>query len=192
MTQIRSLIVASAVLLSLGSAQANVITTFGVWGTTYSPSSNRFYGTLTIDVTAGKLAGVDITFRGIERFTQLFGAVPVAGGTAWYVLAHTSDRTAGMHLQFSTQNGTLVGYAGGTIQLFKVTTPHGVLAEGNTGQIGLTCYSEYFSPYCGPLARPYCSRRIPCSSFGRQASICAEWRCIVRPEIQRRRSVERR
>lgn len=184
MPQIRSLLAAGALLLSLGSAQANVIRTFGVWGTSYYPSSNSFYGTLTIDVTAGKVTGVDITLRGIARFTDIFGAVRVPGRTAVYLVAHNSSRTAAMHLDFS-DNGTLVGYVGGIINMFKVTSVDGRLAEGTTGQIGLSCYSQYFMPYCGPLASPSCSRPIPCSRYGQQSSICAEWRCTIRPEIER-------
>jgi hypothetical protein len=58
MPQIRSMIAACALLVSLGSAQA---TTFDVSETS---EIGRFHGTLTINVNSGRVTGVSIIFRG--------------------------------------------------------------------------------------------------------------------------------
>src|SRR6266550_4784039 len=102
MPQIRRLIPACALLVSLGSAQA---TTFDVAGTYYS--SPTFYGTLTIDANAGKVTGVNIIFPGIANFTNLGDSAP--SFNTWYIRVKNPSLTAELTLVFSTPNpGTLV------------------------------------------------------------------------------------
>jgi hypothetical protein len=79
MPQLRSLIAACALLVSLGSAQGKI---FDVSGTFEYGFPRMFYGTLTIDTTAGKITGVNIIFPGIEHITRLLGAGPAPSNAA--------------------------------------------------------------------------------------------------------------
>jgi hypothetical protein len=217
MPQIRNLIAAFALLVSLGSARA---TTFYVSGTS---TTGTFYGTLNIRVDWGWVTGVNIIFPGVANFAELASSrFSYVGG--WTIDAKNARRTATLSLVFTTSPnpGTLVGFRGGTIlpsgvEMCSVTGTCQLVARVRSGIIGppgITrfgpgtpthpfppprfpteafgpCYSQNIIPACGPLRRPYCSRPIPCRYYGQIGSICAEWRCIVPPEIQRRRGARR-
>jgi hypothetical protein len=110
MPQIRSMIAACALLVSLGSAQA---TTFSVSGTSYF--SGTFSGTLTINVNAGWVTGVRIIYPGIAHFTKVLEQSPFLGG--WGIVVGNTSLTATLSLIFSTAPNprTLVGFSGGEI-----------------------------------------------------------------------------
>jgi hypothetical protein len=187
MPQIRSLIAACALLVSLGSAQANVIRTFDVSGTT---SIGTFSGTLTIDVTAGKVTGVNIIHPGIANFTKVLGSGPRFGRWniyMWNIYISNASDTSRMLLDFTTapNPGSLVGFSGGTI-LFgdvhicvqgsctqthvSVPDPHFSVRTGGTIRLralgtirfGPGTPTEAFGPcLTGTIFLPYCALGMP-------------------------------
>jgi len=80
----------------------------GFTGTTFS-------GTLTIDVTAGTVTALNVSFLGLSPFntnTNLSG--PSSGG---YLILAFNESSYSMDLRFTTAPtpGSLVGFTGGTI-----------------------------------------------------------------------------
>ena len=151
MAHFRILFAACALLLSVGVAQADVITTqaFDVFTTfnvsgQYSGGSlppNTFFGPLTVDVTLGIPVALDLTVTnvGFGHFTlDNFSAPPVPGG----VSISASNFATHLNFQFTTPPimppalGTLVGFNGGEIfagEIFSAFS--GQLATLMTGVI---------------------------------------------------------
>jgi hypothetical protein len=211
--QIRSLFVAFTLLVSVPSAQARIFDVSATYyGTYYSPPGGTFSGTVTIDVSAGKVTGVDITFPGIARFTQLADSADASGifvGSKWYIVAKDSSLTAQLYLEFTTPNPqTLVGFNGGMIsagEVYTECTPgyptpgsgcNRNVATGIRGSITprpprrfapWCLMSTILLPDCGASGVPICTKPIPCDFFGKPGSTCAEWACAPRWRIPRQR-----
>jgi hypothetical protein len=201
--QIRSVIAACAFLMSLATAQANIIRTFDMNGTYSVPSHGTFSGTITFDVTAGKFLAVHLTVQGFPDFVQAFGSGAV-GKARWSISAWDASHYNQFVMDFSTpqvlssQQGSLVGFNGGTILGAMVATPCGPnqpnctrsAANGFRGtitprfaawipdqQFRWCLPTSTFMPYCGGKL-PVCTKPIPCSFFGQPSSTCAEWKCL--------------
>jgi hypothetical protein len=199
--QMRSLIAAFALLVSLGSAQANLVRTFDVVGTYSFPSYGTLSGTITLDVTAGTFKAVHIVVQGFPDFIRVGGSGRVPGAARWSISAWDASHRNEFIMDFSTPQvlssnpGSLVGFNGGTILGAQVQTPCGPNCAQNAanGFVG-TITSRFggsmpaqpfrwclpvtaFLPYCG-RGVPICTKPIPCSFFGQPASTCAEWKCL--------------
>jgi hypothetical protein len=99
-------------------AKANTITTFNVSGTSEPLApfiGTTFSGTMTIDVTAGTLTAVDLSFQGLSPFNTIDASAPF-GTFSWRVSASNGDLDL-LTLLFTTGHtpGSLVGFTGGTI-----------------------------------------------------------------------------
>jgi hypothetical protein len=132
-------LVATAMLLSSGTARANVIETFGVNGffsVPPPPFGNGFFGMLTIDVTAGEVKTADIHILGFH-LTMLGLSAPANGG--WQIEVSDQTNTTEMILDFTTTNpSSLIGFTRGNIvgnTFFEVGGPE--LAGGLGGNINL-------------------------------------------------------
>jgi hypothetical protein len=102
-------------------AKANTITTFNVSGTCtpLAPfTGTTFGGTLTIDVTAGTVTAIDVSFQGLSPFNTILLSQPF-GTSDWVVTAGNgvSQTSHVLFLDFTTGHtpGSLVGFTGGTI-----------------------------------------------------------------------------
>jgi hypothetical protein len=75
-----------------------------------------FSGALTVDVTAGTVTALDITFPGLAAFDVLSQSSPVSPSD-WGVVATDSTGTNVLNLEFTTAMtpGSLVGFTGGNI-----------------------------------------------------------------------------
>jgi hypothetical protein len=114
-----------AMVLSCGVAKADL---FDVSGTYSIPSpGSTFSGTLTIDVTAGAVTGVDIIVQGIGEFPILFSSGQISGH--WGISALDVSGTTEIIMDFSTplvippNPGSLVGFNGGLILGADVQIP---------------------------------------------------------------------
>jgi hypothetical protein len=97
-------------------AKANTITTFNVSGTgerVATITGTTFGGTMTIDVTAGTLTAIDLSFQGVSPFNTINESVPF-GTFSWRVSAGNGDMDL-LTLLFATGHtpGSLVGFIGG-------------------------------------------------------------------------------
>jgi hypothetical protein len=134
-TATASLLIGAAVLTPTASVRADTITTFDVSGTCLPGSppftGTTFGGTLTVDVTAGTLTSIDLTFQGLSPFTDITLSTPF--GNQWTVVAVNGVLAYGMFLDFSTGHtpGSLVGFTGGTID-------DGLVHQISTGNIAYT------------------------------------------------------
>src|SRR5262249_49125090 len=104
------------VLLGPAFARADTITTFNVDGVFRDPYSGTFFGTITVDVTTGTLAAVDITFPGSSAYNVIVASEPISSST-WAIFANTGDVNQKLELTFFTDptGGSLVGLTGGSI-----------------------------------------------------------------------------
>jgi len=107
---------AAAAFCVANPAKANTITTFNVSGTTepLTPfTGTTFSGTMTIDVTAGTLTAIDLSFQGLSPFNTINESVPF-GTFSWRVSAGNGDMDL-LTLLFETGHtpGSLVGFIGG-------------------------------------------------------------------------------
>ena len=117
-----SLILAAVAALSVAyPAKANTITTFNVSGTgerVATITGTTFSGTMTIDVTAGTLTAIDLSFQGVSPFNTINESVPF-GTFSWRVSARNGDMDQ-LTLLFETGHtpGSLVGFTGGFQDIF--------------------------------------------------------------------------
>ena len=122
-----SLILAAVAALSVAyPAKANTINTFNVSGTCtpIAPfTGTTFAGTITIDVTAGSVTAIDISFQGLSPFNTIFKSQPV--GTSDWSVGATNGESYFLSLAFTTGHtpGSLVGFTGGTIDSGSVLNP---------------------------------------------------------------------
>jgi len=108
------LVTVLALSLTAGVAKADVITTFDVSGQFNVPSKGTFSGTLAVDVTAGTVSTVDITFPGLTDFTALISSSPFPPG--WEIGVGNSGFVDFLLLDFTTTApNSLIGFDGGTI-----------------------------------------------------------------------------
>jgi hypothetical protein len=112
------LAVTAVAALSLAHpAKANTITTFNVSGTCtpFAPfTGTTFGGTLTIDVTAGTVTAIDVSFQGLSPFNTIALSRPF-GTSDWVVTSLNGSHV--LFLDFTTGHtpGSLLGFTGGTI-----------------------------------------------------------------------------
>jgi hypothetical protein len=116
-----SLMFTAAAAFCANPAKANTITTFNVSGTTepLAPfTGTTFSGTMTIDVTAGTLTAIDLSFQGLSPFNTINESVPF-GTFSWRVSAGNGDMDL-LTLLFETGHtpGSLVGFTGGFQDIF--------------------------------------------------------------------------
>jgi hypothetical protein len=102
-------------------AKANTITTFNVSGTgerVATITGTTFSGTMTIDVTAGTLTAIDLSFQGVSPFNTINESAPF-GTSSWRVSAGNGEMDL-LTLLFETGNtpGSLVGFTGGFQDIF--------------------------------------------------------------------------
>jgi hypothetical protein len=102
-------------------AKANTITTFNVSGTgerVATITGTTFSGTMTIDVTAGTLTAIDLSFQGVSPFNTINESAPF-GTSSWRVSAGNGDMDL-LTLLFETGHtpGSLVGFTGGFQDIF--------------------------------------------------------------------------
>ena len=101
-------------------AKANTITTFNVSGTCtpVAPlTGTTFAGTLTIDVTAGTVTAIDVTFQGLSPFYAITQSQPFQTSN-WHLAARNGGGLVNeLLLDFTTRHTppSLVGFTGGTI-----------------------------------------------------------------------------
>jgi hypothetical protein len=102
-------------------AKANTITTFNVSGTCtpVAPlTGTTFAGTLTIDVTAGTVTAIDVTFQGLSPFYAINLSFPFPPTSSWILVARNGGGLVNeLFLDFTTGHTppSLVGFTGGTI-----------------------------------------------------------------------------
>jgi hypothetical protein len=147
-----SLILAAVAALSVAyPAKANTITTFNVSGTSepLAPfTGTTFSGTMTIDVTAGTLTAIDLSFQGLSPFNTINESVPF-GTFSWRVSAGNGDMDL-LTLLFGTGHtpGSLVGFTGGFGAIFGLGVqdigPHPRLDYDITG-------GSIFPPLTSPV-----------------------------------------
>jgi hypothetical protein len=133
-------VILTALALSSGMAQADVITTFNVSGTVILPAPSQFFsGTLQVDVTTGTIDGVDITFPGLPTFDTLAtsGALPPGqlAIPAWQITVQDNTNPGLsdlLTLDFSTAvPDSLIGFNGGTILGNDVVSPTGAVLRAD-------------------------------------------------------------
>jgi hypothetical protein len=99
----------------------------GFTGTTFS-------GTLTIDVTAGTVTGIHVSFQGLSAFNSILGG-HATGTSDWVIFATNVGINDGLNLEFTTGHtpGSLVGFTGGSIVGDDVTSTVGNMGYNITG-----------------------------------------------------------
>jgi PEP-CTERM motif len=122
-------IISAALFAAGSSSRADTITMFNVSGTAVnqsfvpvSPSCGAratcpFSGTLDVNVTNGRVPGIDITFPGLDPFDSVF----LSGMNPGAIVQATNAPSLGQVL-ILTFTGSLVGFTGGTITGQAVTT----------------------------------------------------------------------
>ncbi len=134
-------------LLAPAFAAADTITTFDISGTASANAGQScgndctFSGTLTVDVAAGSLTAVDITFPGLTAFDDVFQSN--SESSLWTVGAYNSTNDMlTFALTTSPTEGSLVGLTGGTIfgavVLSTTTNPPYLFNEGQGSITALT------------------------------------------------------
>ncbi len=127
------------VILAPASAAADTTTTFDVSGTASANAGQScgnnctFSGTLTVDVAAGSLTAVDITFPGLTAFDDVFHSN--SESSLWTIGVYNSaNDMLTFALYTSPTEGSLVGLTGGTIfgalVLSTTTNPPYLFNEG--------------------------------------------------------------
>jgi hypothetical protein len=112
---------AAAAFCVANPAKANTITTFNVSGTgerVATITGTTFGGTMTIDVTAGTVTAIDLSFQGVSPFNTINESAPF-GTFSWRVSAGNGDMDL-LTLLFETGHtpGSLVGFTGGFHTIF--------------------------------------------------------------------------
>ena len=120
-------LIAACALLATGTANASTFTVSGTatnvssisLGTCASGTICNFSGTLEIDVTAGAVTGLDITFSGMPGFNSV-STQSAIGSPDWLVSSVDGPSIDGpfvLSLAFNTGHtpSSLVGYDGGSI-----------------------------------------------------------------------------
>jgi hypothetical protein len=143
MKQIGKMIAGLVLIGAFISGAAKADTIFDVSGT--YPSSGTFFGTLNIDVTAGKITAADITVSGLGEFNVIVGSAPCCPTLflEWDLIVHNAagDETL---LAFTTPQvpppASLVGFNGGPIIFGATSVVCGpnclrTVATGFTGSI---------------------------------------------------------
>lgn len=125
MRQSVAIFLAAAVLaVSAPHAHADTITTFNVLGTASNASGQTldtcsagslcsFSGTLSVDVTAGTITGVDITFPGLSPFNAL--SCCSSPGSDYFFPANNGEQSLTLIFTTTPSPGSLVGFDGGSI-----------------------------------------------------------------------------
>ena len=156
-------ILALVSLLGLGmtqSAKANTITTFNVSGTClpFPPlTGTTFAGTLTIDVTAGTITAIDVSFQGLSPFNTIISS-NTFNQSDWSLFAGNSGFEK-LRLLFTTGHtpGSLVGFTGGTI--------FGFSNVDNFNGIGTPAYLNLSGSITAPTSVPDAGSTLPLLSF---------------------------
>jgi hypothetical protein len=112
------LLAACVMALTVGTANANTLTTFDASGNYLMPSGTSISGTLGVDVTAGAITNVNLTVTGYSTFTDLlFTQLEPAGGSVparvYLNIENSTGNILGLFL--NTTSSYLVGYNGGSI-----------------------------------------------------------------------------
>jgi PEP-CTERM motif len=109
-----------AAALAPQTARADVTATFDVSGNAEALARGElcgdkcaFFGTLMINVTTGAATAVDIAFPGLAAFNRL--DVSQKSGTDWRIAADNGDDFADLVFTTTPTPGSLVGFAGGSI-----------------------------------------------------------------------------
>ena len=109
-----------AAALAPQTARADVTATFDVSGTAEAVARGQtcgkkcaFFGTLMINVTTGAATAVDITFPGLAALDTLDRSHK--SGTDWSIAADNGDDFATLVFTTTPTPGSLVGFAGGSI-----------------------------------------------------------------------------
>jgi hypothetical protein len=111
--------IAAALSLAHPAKATDIITTFDVSGTCV-PSApftgTTFGGTLTIDVTAGTVTAIDVTFQGLSPFNTVVESFGESSSN-WSLLAGNGTVGDKLSLVFTTTHtpASLVGFTGGPI-----------------------------------------------------------------------------
>src|SRR5215470_16702439 len=117
---------AAAALSFAHPVTADTITTFNVSGTCtpVEPglTGTTFGGNITIDVTAGTVTAIDVSFQDLTPFNTISVSLP-SGTSDWVVEAFNSGDLGLLSLTFTTGHtpASLVGFTGGTIDGVNVT-----------------------------------------------------------------------
>jgi hypothetical protein len=134
--------------LAAGFARADTITTFDVSGTSQGAegqSCNQdcpFFGTLTVDVTAGSALAGQISFLLRDdvflTFTHLADSRPTEDGTMWEIgFSEPRGPSLGMVFTTTPTPGSLVGFTGGTIVDGAVPLPTYENLKGSIMPVGI-------------------------------------------------------
>jgi hypothetical protein len=107
-------------------AAADTITTFNVSGTChpFAPfTGTTFGGTITIDVTAGTVTAIAVSFQGLSPFNTIILSAPF--GTSNWIVDAGNGGLYSLTLEFTTGHtpSSLVGFTGGTISGLDVANP---------------------------------------------------------------------
>ncbi|MGH8199141.1 MAG: PEP-CTERM sorting domain-containing protein [Steroidobacteraceae bacterium] len=170
---------AALLVASAPFSHADTITTFNVLGTAGNASSHTlgtcsagsqcsFSGTLSVDVTAGTVTGIDITFPGLSPFNALSCC-----SSPGFVPAYNGEQSLALIFTTAPSPGSLVGFDGGSIldEGFVTTGPdfYNYVVEGGSitaptptvpepGSLVLMlaglCASSLFSRRAAATARP--------------------------------------
>jgi len=104
----------------------------------FSPgfTSTTYSGTLTIDVTAGTVTVMDVSFQGLSPYNTINDSGP-SSTSDWRITAVNADGVYTLGLRFTTGHtpGSLVGFTGGTIIGDGVTNPDQPAYEALNGSI---------------------------------------------------------
>jgi hypothetical protein len=122
-----STVLAAAVLAACAPyAHADTITTFNVSGTAANGTSGTlgtcsagsslcsFSGTLDVDVTAGTITGVNITFPGLSAFDVVYVSAAYLTSN-WFLEAANYEEVLALDFTTASTPGSLVGFDGGSI-----------------------------------------------------------------------------
>ena len=131
-----STFLAAAVLAACAPySHADTITTFnvsgtagnstpGTLGTCSSGSLCSFSGTLDVDVTAGTITGVDITFPGLSPINVVSCCADAFPPSGWFFPANNGEQNLVLLFTTTPTPASLVGFDGGSIfEGFVLTGP---------------------------------------------------------------------
>jgi hypothetical protein len=111
-----SLMFTAVAVFSVQPAKATMFDVSGTCTPGTGFTGTTFSGTLTIDVTAGTVTGIHVSFQGLSPFT--LAVISQATGTSnWLVSAVNTGINDELNLEFTTGHtpGSLVGFTGGSI-----------------------------------------------------------------------------
>jgi hypothetical protein len=126
-------------LLAPCLAAADTITTFDVSGTCMPEApftGTTFSGTLTIDVTAGTVTAIDVTFQGLSPFNTVVESFGESNSN-WVLDAENGTVGDDFSLTFTTTHtpASLVGFTGGPIFAGQVANHTALFYFGIQGSI---------------------------------------------------------